>query len=49
MIVRHEKFGFGEVITIEGTEPNKKAKVRFEVVGEKQLLLKFAKLQIVTE
>ncbi|HAF28245.1 MAG TPA: ATP-dependent DNA helicase [Bacteroidales bacterium] len=49
MIVRHEKFGFGEVITIEGTDPNKKAKVKFEVVGEKQLLLKFAKLQIVTE
>lgn len=49
MIVRHEKFGFGEVITIEGSETNKKAKVRFEVVGEKQLLLKFAKLQIVTE
>lgn len=49
MIVRHEKFGFGEVITIEGTDPNKKAKVQFEVVGEKQLLLKFAKLQIVKE
>lgn len=47
MIVRHAKFGLGEVIMIEGAEPNKKAKVNFEVVGEKQLLLKFAKLQIV--
>ena len=47
MIVRHAKFGLGEVVIIEGAEPNKKAKVNFEVVGEKQLLLKFAKLQIV--
>ncbi|PLX13490.1 MAG: ATP-dependent DNA helicase [Marinilabiliales bacterium] len=49
MIVKHAKFGLGEVILIEGTEPNKKAKVNFEVIGEKQLLLKFAKLQIVSE
>ncbi|MGM0406874.1 MAG: ATP-dependent helicase [Bacteroidota bacterium] len=47
MIVRHSKFGLGEIVTIEGTEPNKKAKVLFEVVGEKQLLLKFAKLKII--
>ncbi|MFP4025694.1 MAG: ATP-dependent helicase [Thiohalospira sp.] len=47
MIVRHSKFGLGEIIKIEGTEPNKKAKVLFEVVGEKQLLLKFAKLKII--
>ncbi len=49
MVVRHAKFGIGEVVKIEGTEPNKKAKVNFEVIGEKQLLLKFAKLQIVSE
>jgi DNA helicase-2/ATP-dependent DNA helicase PcrA len=49
MVVRHNKFGLGEIVSIEGTEPNKKAKVVFEVVGEKQLLLKFAKLQIVSE
>ncbi|NOQ24227.1 MAG: AAA family ATPase [Bacteroidales bacterium] len=49
MIVRHIKFGLGEVISIEGSEPNKKAKVHFEVIGEKQLLLKFAKLQITSE
>ena len=47
MIIRHSKFGLGEVLKIEGPEPNKKAKVNFEVIGEKQLLLKFAKLQIV--
>lgn len=49
MVVRHNKFGLGEIVSIEGSEPNKKAKVVFEVVGEKQLLLKFAKLQIVSE
>ncbi|MFC2151564.1 ATP-dependent helicase [Bacteroidota bacterium] len=49
MIIRHAKFGLGEILIIEGSEPNKKAKVNFEVVGEKQLLLKFAKLQIVSE
>lgn len=49
MVVRHGKFGLGEIVSIEGSEPNKKAKVVFEVVGEKQLLLKFARLQIVSE
>lgn len=47
-IVKHAKFGLGEVLRIEGSEPNKKAKVNFEAVGEKQLLLKFAKLQIIS-
>src|SRR5690606_32907172 len=44
--VSHERFGSGEITNIEGTFPNKKATVRFEGVGEKQLLLKFAKLEI---
>jgi ATP-dependent DNA helicase UvrD/PcrA len=47
-IVKHAKFGLGEIIKIEGADPNKKAKVNFEIVGEKQLLLKFAKLQIIS-
>jgi len=49
MIVRHGKFGLGEVMLIEGVAPNLKAIVIFESAGEKQLLLKFAKLQIVNE
>ncbi len=48
-IVKHAKFGLGEIVKIEGTDPNKKARVNFEIVGEKQLLLKFAKLQIISE
>lgn len=49
MIVKHNKFGLGVVDKIEGNEPNNKAVVKFEVVGVKQLLLKFAKLQIISE
>ena len=47
MQVEHRQFGSGEVLSIEGSSPNRKAKVRFHELGEeKQLLLKFAKLKI---
>ncbi len=49
MIVKHNKFGIGIIDKIEGVAPNNKAVVKFEVVGTKQLLLKFAKLQIIRE
>lgn len=49
MIVKHSKFGLGEIVKIEGLLPNSKALVHFESAGEKQLLLKFAKLQIVSD
>jgi len=43
--VRHDRFGVGEVIFLDGTDPeNVKAKVRFQHEGEKNLILKFAKL-----
>ncbi len=45
MIVEHTTFGKGKVITVEGSGPNKKATVAFESVGQKQLLLRFAKLK----
>jgi DNA helicase-2/ATP-dependent DNA helicase PcrA len=46
MRVEHERFGIGEVLSVEGTYPNSKAMVMFN--GEKkQLLLKFAKLKII--
>ena len=45
--VKHERFGSGEIVGLEGDFPNKKATVDFKGVGRKQLLLKFAKLQIV--
>lgn len=47
MRVIHHQFGEGTIITIEGTEPNQKATVHFDSEGEKKLLLKFARLQII--
>ncbi|WP_289055897.1 ATP-dependent helicase [Carboxylicivirga marina] len=48
MRVEHERFGQGEVVSIEGVAPNVKATVKFNNAGQKQLLLKFAKLKILT-
>ena len=47
MVVEHSKFGKGKIINIEGNGPNKKATVFFKGIGNKQLLLKFAKLKII--
>jgi len=47
MRVEHERFGQGEVLTVDGTYPNSKAMVMFSNGEKKQLLLKFAKLKIV--
>jgi len=46
--VSHERFGSGEIVGLEGDFPNKKATVEFSGFGKKQLLLKFAKLQILS-
>lgn len=45
--VEHLRFGKGVVLEVEGSAPNQKAKINFQEVGEKQLLLKFAKLRII--
>lgn len=47
MEVEHERFGFGKVINLEGIKPEIKATIFFKELGQKQLLLKFAKLRIV--
>ncbi|MDP4290558.1 MAG: 3'-5' exonuclease, partial [Bacteroidota bacterium] len=47
MDVQHQRFGQGKVISMEGSGPNKKATVFFQGIGQKQLLLQFAKLKIV--
>jgi DNA helicase-2/ATP-dependent DNA helicase PcrA len=47
MEVEHEKFGRGKVIAMEGKFPDTKCTIFFSGVGNKQLLLKFAKLKIV--
>lgn len=45
--VRHDRFGDGVVQQLEGAFPNIKATVAFDVAGQKQLLLKFAKLELI--
>ncbi len=47
MEVEHDRFGKGKVINMDGDFPNNKTTVFFEGVGQKQLLIKFAKLRIV--
>jgi len=47
MTVEHAKFGKGKVVAVEGQGPNKKATVFFRGIGNKNLLLRFAKLRIV--
>lgn len=47
MQVEHQKFGFGQVVKVEGSGANKKATVHFNGIGQKQLLLKFARLRII--
>ena len=46
MVVEHQRFGEGKVLNVEGEMPNKKATIYFHNSGQKQLLLKFAKLKI---
>ncbi|MBE9586295.1 UvrD-helicase domain-containing protein [Mucilaginibacter sp. JRF] len=47
MEVEHERFGFGKVISLDGNKPDVKATIFFKEVGQKQLLLKFAKLYVI--
>ncbi len=47
MQVEHPRFGKGKVLNLEGAESNRKATVFFREHGQKQLLLKFAKLKII--
>jgi DNA helicase-2/ATP-dependent DNA helicase PcrA len=47
MEVEHTRFGKGKVLNLEGDSPDKKATVFFQSAGQKQLLLKFARLRII--
>ena len=46
MQVEHNIFGKGKIINIDGSDSNRKATVFFKNIGQKQLVLKFAKLKI---
>ncbi len=45
--VAHQRFGNGTVTEVEGDADNRKATVIFEGLGEKKLVLKFAKMRII--
>jgi len=45
--IEHQKFGFGEVIKMEGSAHNPVATVKFELNGEKKIMLNYAKLRII--
>lgn len=45
--IQHERFGIGKVTALAGDADSRKATVEFENSGTKQLLLKFARFQIV--
>ncbi len=46
MHVEHGRFGSGKVIALEGNKNDRKATVFFEGIGQKQLLLRYAKLKM---
>jgi DNA helicase-2/ATP-dependent DNA helicase PcrA len=45
--VEHQKFGFGEVTKMEGAAHNPVATVKFDLNGEKKIMLNYAKLRII--
>ncbi len=45
--VEHQKFGFGEVVKLEGAAHNPIATINFELNGEKKIMLNYAKLRII--
>ena len=47
--VRHQRFGTGQVVKLEGKGVDQKAEIRFEQGGVKKLLLRFAKLEVVAD
>ncbi len=47
-LVNHTRFGHGKVLKIEGVGNDKKAEIQFEKGDIKKLLLRFAKLQVIS-
>jgi len=46
-VIRHDRFGIGTIKAIEGDASSRKATVEFDNSGVKQLLLKFARFEII--
>ncbi len=47
-IVMHERFGKGIILNLEGAGADKKAEIKFDVGGIKKLLLRFARLTVIS-
>jgi len=47
MTVEHHRLGIGKVLAMDGSGDNARATIHFRASGQKQLLLKFARLQVV--
>ena len=45
--IEHQKFGFGEVLKMEGAAHNPIATIKVELNGEKKIMLNYAKLRII--
>jgi DNA helicase-2/ATP-dependent DNA helicase PcrA len=46
MTVEHNRFGKGKVMNVDGAGDDKKATIFFQEIGEKQILVKYAKMKI---
>lgn len=46
-VIKHERFGIGKVTAVTGDPDSRKASVEFENSGMKQLLLKFARFEVI--
>jgi DNA helicase-2/ATP-dependent DNA helicase PcrA len=47
--IYHERFGIGQILQLTGQGENAKASVQFEKFGNKQLLLKFARFELIND
>ena len=47
-VVMHERFGKGIILNLEGAGADKKAEIKFDVGGIKKLLLRFARLTVIS-
>jgi DNA helicase-2/ATP-dependent DNA helicase PcrA len=47
--IEHNRFGLGTIISMEGNATDRKAKINFDLHGEKTLLLQYAKIRFPKE
>lgn len=48
MLVEHNRFGRGKILKFDGVGNDRKAEIQFEVGGIKKLILRFAKLSVIS-